>query len=92
MATLRTAGDVDTPPLLHPLRHVFGCGNRWVGRLPQGLATPPQGLGFASIGQKAAVTNSHKARGQNMQQKALDKGVCRQLGVCAELMLLANYK
>jgi hypothetical protein len=63
MATLRTAGDVDARPLLHPLRDAFGFGNRWIRQLSQGLPTLPQGLGFASIGQQAVMANAHKARG-----------------------------
>jgi hypothetical protein len=78
MPTLRTARDIDARPLLHPLRDAFGLGNRWIRRLSQGLPTLPQGLGFASIGQQAVMANAYKARGQQVEQKALDKDLSRQ--------------
>jgi hypothetical protein len=79
MPALRTAGDVDPRPLLHPLGDAFGRGRRGIGRLSQGLPTLPQGLGFASIGQQAVMANAHKASRQQMEQKALNKDLSRQL-------------
>jgi len=60
MPALRTAGDVDARPLLHPLRDAFRWWHGWIGRLPQGVPTLPQGLGFTSIGQKAVMAYADK--------------------------------
>ncbi len=38
MTTDRTARDVDTRPLLHPLEHTLGLRGAWRLELPQGLA------------------------------------------------------
>ena len=79
MATLRTAGNVDPHPLLHPLSDAFGRCHRWVGHVSHGLPTLPQGPGFASIGQHPIMANSDEARWQKMEQEALNKDVSGQL-------------
>jgi hypothetical protein len=88
MPALGTAGDVDTGPLLHPLRHGFGLWNRGIGQVAQRLATPPQGLRFAAVGEKAAVADADEACGQRMQQKPLDKDVSGDLQGLESVALL----
>jgi hypothetical protein len=61
VAALRTAGDVDPRPLLHPLGHSLGSDNGWVRRVSQGLPTLPQGVCFTAIGQQAVMANADKA-------------------------------
>jgi hypothetical protein len=61
VAALRTAGDVDTYPLLHPLRHGLWSGNRWVGRVSQGVSTLPQGMRFTAIGEQTVMAYADKA-------------------------------
>ena len=75
MAALRTAGDVYTHPLRHPLRHRLGGSNGRGGRVSQGVPTLLYGVCFTAIGQQAVMANADKASGQNMEQKALEKGV-----------------
>jgi len=60
VAALRTAGDVNTRPLLHPLRPGLGWGNGGVGRVSQGLPTLPQGVRFTSIGQETVMAYADK--------------------------------
>jgi hypothetical protein len=61
LATLRTPGEIEASPLLHPLRHGLGGRHGWVDELPQPLATLAQGGGFAPIGQQAVMAYADKA-------------------------------
>ena len=78
MPTGGTVRDVDTRPLLHPLRHAFWL-RRWCCHLAQGLAAQGQGGGFAAVSQHAVMTDTNEARGQDMHQKAFDEGMGMEL-------------
>jgi hypothetical protein len=60
VTTLRTPGDIEASPLLHPLRYSLGGRHGWVDELPQQLSTLPQGGGFAPIGQQAVMAYADK--------------------------------
>ena len=78
MPTGGTVRDVDTRPLLHPLRHALWLRG-WCCPLAQGLAAQGQGGGFAAVSQHAVMTDTNEARGQDMHQKAFDEGVGMEL-------------
>jgi hypothetical protein len=61
VATLRTPGEIETGPLLHPLRHGLGGRHGWGDGLPQPLSTLAQGGGFAPIGQQAVMAYADKS-------------------------------
>lgn len=56
--------------------------------MPHRLPTPPQGLRFTPVGQKAAGTKADEACGQRMQQKPLDKDVSSYLPGLESVTLL----
>jgi hypothetical protein len=91
MATLRTAGEIGSCPLLYP----FGSGLflragwlRWV----QQVAALAESLRLAAVGQEADMTQALKALGQNMQEKAAHELVGRQGHGLAAIALAAIAK